>query len=330
MRTTHTLPILLLVGNLAAQPVITAADAPALGEQFTYKGAGLFVELPGGGSDQTWDFSGSGGEPGNTLTVVAASAGAGAAAFPLADVALATSGFEEYIGITAAGLEHMGQYIGSDNVVYTDPELYLPIPCNYGQTWDDDFAGQWASGTTTFTGNTTAMASGFGTLMLPSITLTNVLRIDLVQTRVESNGFTYVRTANTFYRPGTGYFVASNERAEFYLTTPLTLLNTTEELTYLNASSIGIEEDALATIGLELMPVPAMDQVSLIFGTGGTTTVELFDARGRRVFTRSLGTFAPGIHRCELDLTGLSPGFYSVRLMNNKGEYGTQRLVVVG
>ena len=328
MRSTLTLPLILISGGLVAQPAITAADAPAIGEQFTYNGDGLFVDLSTGGSDQTWDFSGSGGSLGNTLTVVAASAGMGASAFPDADVALATSGFEEYIGITSAGLEHMGQYIGSDNVVYTDPELYLPIPCVYGQTWSDDFAGQWGGGATTFTGTTSAMASGFGSLILPSITLTNVLRIDLVQTRVESNGFTYVRIMNTFYRPGTGYFLASNESAELYITSPSTLISTTEELTFLDASSIGIKEDALATIGMELMPVPATDHVSVTFGTSGATSLEVIDAKGRPVIIKAIGTFAPGIHRYELDLAGLTAGFYNVRLTNSKGEHGTQRLVV--
>jgi len=328
MRSTLTLPLLLIAGTLAAQPTITGADAPAIGEQFTYNGDGLFVSLPGGGSDQTWDFSGSGGSLGNTLTVVAASAAMGAAAFPTADVALATSGFEEFIGITSAGLEHMGQYTGSDNVVYTDPELYLPIPCVYGQTWNDDFGGQWGGGANTFTGTSNAMASGFGTLILPSITVTNVLRIDLVQTRVESNGFTYVRSMNTFYRPGTGYFLASNESAELYITDPSTLISTTEELTFLDATSIGISEDALATIGMELMPVPATDHVSITFGTSGATVLEVIDANGRMVITKAMGTFAPGIHRSNLDLAVLPAGLYTVRLTNEKGEHGTKRLVV--
>jgi len=328
MRSTLTLPLFLIAAGLAAQPTITGADAPNIGEQFTYNGDGLFVDLPSGGSNQTWDFSGSGGSLGNTLTVVAASAAMGAAAFPNADVALATSGFEEFIGITSAGLEHMGQYIGSDNVVYTDPELYLPIPCVYGQTWSDDFGGQWGGGATTFSGTSNATASGFGTLILPAITLTNVLRVDLVQTRVESNGFTYVRSMNTFYRPGTGYFLASNERAELYITSPPLLISTTEELTFLDASSIGIGEDALATIGVDLMPVPAADHVSITFGTSGATVLEVIDANGRMVITKALGNFAPGVHRFELDLAVLSAGLYNVRLTNEKGEHGTKRLVI--
>lgn len=134
MRSSQTLPLLLFAGSLFAQPTMTYADAPTIGEQFAFIADGTFMELPGGGSDDTWDSSGSGGSPGFTFTVVSTSAGVGASAFPNADVALSTSGFEEYIGITSDGLEHMGQYIGTDNVVYTDPELYLPVPCAYGQT----------------------------------------------------------------------------------------------------------------------------------------------------------------------------------------------------
>lgn len=326
MKHTLTLSPLFVACTLAAQPVITAADAPSIGQQFTYNGDGLYVALPAGGANQTWDFSGSAGSPGNTLAVIAASAGMGASAFPNADVALAASGFEEFIGITAAGLEHMGQYIGSDNVVYTDPELYMQLPCTYGQTWTDDFVGNWAGGANTFTGNTTSSASGFGTLILPSGTFVNVLRIDRTLTRVESNGFTYVVTSNFFYRPGTGYFLASNEVSELYLGN--TLITTTEELTYLDASSIGINESTSATIGLQLVPMPAFDHVSLVFGTKGASRVEVFDSKGQLMIVESMGTLAPGVHRYDLDVSGLGAGMYNVRVTNANGDQGTQRLVV--
>lgn len=328
MKTSVTLPFLFICGSLAAQPTMTAADAPAIGEQFTYYGDGLYMILSSGGAAQTWDFSGSAGTIGNTFTTINASAGTSASFFPDADVALSTTDYQEYIGITTAGLEHMGQHAGTDNIVYTNPELYLPIPCVFGQTWTDDFAGEWSGGATTFTGTTTATASGYGTLILPSITLTNVLRVDQTWTRIESNGITAVRTMNVFYRPGTGYFLASNERLELFLTASSTLLTTSEEFTYLDPASIGIAEAALEPIGLTLMPVPATDHVTLVFGTGGAAQVKLIDAEGRTVITKDMGTFATGIHRYGLDLTGIPAGIYLVQVANAKGERGTQRLVV--
>ncbi len=326
MRSTTLSFFLLPVAVATAQPVMTAADAPALGEQFTFNGDGLYVALPSGGSDQTWDFSASGGSPGNAFTVVAASAGMGAAAFPTADVALATTGFEEFIGITTAGLEHMGQYTGTDNVVYTDPELYLPIPCAYGQTWDDAFAGFWGGGATTFNGNTSAVASGFGTLILPGGTYANVLRIDLTQTRNESSGFTYVRTSNVFYRPGTGYFLASNEVSELYI--GATVISTTEELTFLDASSIGMKEVERDAIGIDLMPVPATDHVQINFGAEGQLHLEVLDASGRVVIDTQLGTLAPGIHRHDLAIGALGAGLYTLRLRDPRGQQGERPFVV--
>ena len=284
--------------------------------------------LPSGGIDQTWDFSGSTGTIGNTLTTINASAGANASFFPNAAVALTTTGYEEYIGITAAGLEHMGQHAGTENIVYTDPELYLPIPCAYGQAWIDDFAGEWGGGATTFTGTTTATASGYGTLVLPSISVSNVLRVDLTWTRIESNGFTGVRTMNVFYRPGTGYLLASNEKFELFLTASNTLLTTNEEFTYLDPATIGITETPLEAIGLTLVPVPATGNVTIVFGTSGATQVDVIDTEGRLVVSKAMGTFTPGIHRYILDLHGVPAGFYTVHVTNAKGEQGTQRLVI--
>lgn len=312
--------------TLLAQPTITSNDVPAIGQQFTYVGDATYVTLPGAGSDQTWDFSASGGTVGNTLNAIAASSAMGAAAFPTANIALATAGFEEFIGITADGLEHFGQYTTSDNIVYTNPELYLPIPCVYGQSWNDDFAGWWGGGSNTFTGNTTAFTGGFGTLILPWGTLTNVLRADMTQTRDESNGFSYVRTTNVFYRPGTGYFVANNEVLELYFGT--TLISTTEELTYLDASSIGLQENTANAIGVELMPVPAKDLVTVVFGAAGAMQLRLLDGAGRLVMDVPMGAFAPGIHRHELDIRSLPTGIYSVQVTNAGGERGTRKLVV--
>ena len=324
MRRTTTLPFLLAATGLVAQPTITAGDAPTIGEQFTYA-SGALVVLPGGGSNQTWDFSGSTGSSGEALTVIAASNGAGAADFPGASVALANTNIEEYIGISAAGFEHHGQFIAGDGIVYTDPELYLPIPCVYGQSWNDDFAGSWGNGANSFTGNITALASGYGTLILPGATLTNVLRVDQTQTRDENSGFSYVRTSNIFYRPGTGYFVANNERLDtYYGTNPLAF---SEEVTYLAAAGIGMAEHAADAIGLDLLPNPATDAVSVVFGAGGTVQVSVFDAQGRSVITTAMGTLVPGIHRKQLNVAELPTGIYTVRVSNTNGEHGTRRLV---
>lgn len=324
MKIATTLSFLFAATGLVAQPTITAGDAPAIGEQFTYA-SGTYVVLPNGGANQTWDFSGSAGSSGEALTVIAASNGEGAADFPGASVALVNSSLEEYIGISAAGFEHLGQYIAGDGIVYTDPELYLPIPCVYGQSWNDDFAAIWGGGANSFTGNLSAVASGYGTLILPGTTLTNVLRIDQTLTRDENSGFTYVRTSNFFYRPGTGYLVANNERLDLYFGT--NLLATSEEVTYLAAAGIGMAENNTDAIGLDLVPNPATDAVGLVFGAGGTMQVSVFDAQGRSVITAAMGKLVPGIHRQELSVADLSTGIYTVRVSNTNGEQGTRRLV---
>jgi hypothetical protein len=57
--------------------------------------------------------------------------------------------------------------------------------------------------------------------------------------------------------------------------------------------------------------------------------LELIDLLGRRVRETELGPQPAGAHDLRLDLGGLRPGLYVLRLRGDAGAEATQRVVVV-
>ncbi len=77
----------------------------------------------------------------------------------------------------------------------------------------------------------------------------------------------------------------------------------------------------LAGLTLAAGPLPARGNVTLRFAlpSGGRATLELFGLRGERLATIADGAFAAGEHTRTLDVRGLSPGVYFVRLVSASG-----------
>ena len=79
-----------------------------------------------------------------------------------------------------------------------------------------------------------------------------------------------------------------------------------------------------ALAGLRLLPNPAHGRATVLLpAVGGMATLAILDALGRTIRTQAAATNAPA----ELDLTGLAPGLYAVRVQAGAAT-ATQRLVV--
>lgn len=92
---------------------------------------------------------------------------------------------------------------------------------------------------------------------------------------------------------------------------------------------LGLAADAADEVGLRVVPNPAVGQATVRFTlpTAAAVTVELVDALGRTVRHEPLLTLPAGDYARPLDLKGLPPGIYLMRL--HAGAYTcTRRLVV--
>lgn len=321
-----------LIGILGvhAQPTLNSSGYGAIGQAFTLIEA-TYVELPTTGANQTWDVSEAVTTGSGALAFAVPGTGNAASSFPSANLLLTASMEEEYISVTGADAQLLGTYQSGLVNICSNPIKIMQFPCTFGTIWSDSFScGYTVSGTTyTTTGSFSANASGYGTLILPYGSITNVLRVDVIETSNYSFGgqpVTLSQTSQFFWRPGTGTYIAKNlVISEVVDGTPIPL---DEEINYLAQGSIGMDEMLRLDIGMSVSPNPTNDLAEITFGAQGNIAVAVFDAQGRETSSVRLGQHAPGIHKHQLDLSGLMDGVYTVILTNDKGERGQQRVVL--
>ncbi len=132
--------------------------------------------------------------------------------FPTATLAYAEGGGYAYRSFDAAGVYYLGYHMGGTSPVvdYQDPELTFQFPCTYGTQWVDSLFADYLPGPSWYyAGSINAEADGYGTLILPYDTFTNVLRLHLsrntiLETQWPEDGY-YVDTIYYYLHPGTHF-----------------------------------------------------------------------------------------------------------------------------
>ena len=180
--------ICLLVLHLSsqAQPTLTLANSvvPA-GETQTFQLVEAELLNQGAaGANVTWNFSNLTLSGVSTQEVTVGASGTPyAAQFPNADIAIEAEGSYVYFDVTSSNYTLLGIASADITSIYSNPETVFVFPFTYGDNHEDDFyaTGSLGGNTQYRFGTTTVTADGYGTLILPSGTYTNVLRIHAVQ-----------------------------------------------------------------------------------------------------------------------------------------------------
>lgn len=321
------LPAVLLPLTLSAQPVLdfnTTATLP--GESYIYH-ASPWHDPGSAGMDQTWDFSAFVTDSLIYINFVDPATTPDGALFPNATIAaLDTGGIFAYSAFTTAGGEFQGLSIpGLGAIVYSDPMSQGTFPCTYNTTWTDNLAAEFVLGLPTVrTGTTTGTADGYGTLILPWGSITDVLRITYVEDYADSNAFSVTTTHREytdFHKAGTHYPLAHI----------LSITVTNIGGTFTTSGSQWMDETttlvaaATATPRVEAYPVPANDVLNVRLDGNGAVTLELLDAQGRPVMRRSANGTGPRL--VQMGTSKLSAGAYTLRVVGNGAS--TMRQVVL-
>lgn len=178
---------LLIIISLAAmaQPTITAANFPNLSTKYTIVELdSVGLEEGPAGANMTWDMSKykPNGET-FTLEFATPSSTLYGSEFPKANIAQKSDSAATYYLIDGNDWIRLGVGYAGGREKLTDTELMLKVPFTYGDSFSDTFAGTITheGGTTNRSGTLTATADGYGTLITPNGTYTNVLRIKFEQ-----------------------------------------------------------------------------------------------------------------------------------------------------
>lgn len=316
-----------------AQPTITNSVCPAVGDEFLNHFTDAALATPATGANVSWDYSAAVFDQSTTGQYVAPDAGAPAGTTVM-DVG--TSGISVYYQTSAAAFSVLGSGGSFLTMDCSDPQANLLFPLTMGSTGNDAFS---CSGTTfgfgfTRAGSTQFNAVGYGTLTLPYGTFSNVLLVAIHQTYTDDmastalNDVEYTTDGYFFLKPGVKSVLLASSTITQVAEDGQT--NSAEQSQMLDESAVGVQEALAQQIGMELWPNPAQGSVEVVCGVmaAGAMQLAILDGNGRTVLDRSGQLTAPGIRKETLDLAGLAPGVYLVRVADGQGAVGMKRLVV--
>ena len=282
--------------TVQAQPILTVDNsAPKIGQEQSYE----WVELNGlsagpSGENVTWDFSTITSPMfiGSMIGVLPNETPFGSL-FPTADIAYDTDGSFAYYNLTPYSYNFLG-YGGVDfEFIYSNPETQFVYPFTYGTSQTDAFFAtvHWETGTETQYGTTTLIGDGYGTLILPSGSYSNVLRIRTITDYIDStasggfpNMIHHFFDFYTWHSPTEGPLLTLG-------TTTTTFIGGTSSQSFaklIHWSAVGIPN--LQAEPLNVYPNPATEQLYIDLPTDveQNATLNVYDLAGRRVKTTTV------------------------------------------
>lgn len=137
----------------------------------------------------------------------------------------------------------------------------------------------------TFTGNAGAIADGTGTLILPTGTYTNVVRVVTTQTI----NFTTPLANGTVTQKNWDYYSVGTKNSLFTIsasTVVTSLAPTPSSQTVVTRSaptSVGVKENKANLISLSVYPNPSSSQITLATESNKANTVEINDVTGKMI-----------------------------------------------
>lgn len=325
---------LLLCAPVFAQPSLdNPGNAPTPGTSFATN-FGEYRSEGASGASQTWNFTSLVADSSAIVYVELPAATGQGGEFPSATAAVINADGTQYFQASSNLLELVGPSLLGQTAPLSDPASFLPFPCTFNSSWEDDFAGSLdvQGFPLVVTGNVIGIADGYGTLQLPEGTVNDVLRVRRITTTVlDITGFgsgELEENAFAFYKVGLGLPILeiSSTTGELPLLGPVDI----QTLKWVDVTSVGFADLLSQDIGMEVFPNPASNMVQVNFGLDGgrAVAIELLDLHGRQVQQTSMTTANGGVHVGKFDVSGISTGVYMIRVTDNTGRIGISRVQV--
>ncbi|MFZ5553085.1 MAG: T9SS type A sorting domain-containing protein [Bacteroidota bacterium] len=322
------LPALFSIFTLVslAQPQLTSSNTnPAVGESFVHNTI-TYVSPGTSGANQTWNFSSVSSSGSTTTTFIAPGTTPYGGSFPTANLSVnAGGGNYAYYNGSSAAWQFLGAATSAATLSYSNAEDQLRYPTDYLDTYTDPFACNFFSGVNWYrTGNTTVTADGYGTIILPSGTYTNVMRVHLYQDYQDSSQFTTITYTNDqylWYKPGNHMPIFSL----FTLTTSTS--GTSQSGNYMSSIALG-EGEISPEMEMMLYPNPSngMITVSSLAGENAASSIEVYTVTGQKVYSENV-TQTTGTN-FNMDLSFLPAGMYSLRVIFRDEKYMIKSFVI--
>lgn len=335
---------MLTAAVVSAQPTIEFDDfGLENGTQVSLRGASSTIPIGESGEDQTWDYSDLNPSGNITLDIHTVASPEGQPA--VESYPTATHVFQpfnvnltdaEYKRFSDNKLEMLGIHYNPnetftpDLIDYTDPRTELEFPLSYGATFTDTYANEQGNNFEEYheTAEFTATVDAWGTVILPSGTYEDVLRV-----RYDAVGdFTTFGSSSEEIEPFTetiyAYYTAG-------IPSPLIRIAIRDYETYSTFSRGYYDGNVLSTDNPEdvksilLYPSPVSNILRVELGLHKSADVQfdVFDITGKLVLSQNKGILPAGKNSFTAPVNGLADGIY-LAVIQTPGGNVTQKIVV--
>lgn len=292
--------------SVFAQPTIQASGFyPTIGESFDLHTSDYVAPGPNG-SNVTWDLSGLSPNTDQTVNVLTPNPSISGTTHNIEYVGqsniycnLSTNDYLIHAESTAQGL-----------IEYSDYKKLYQFPMTMGTSFSDNFVSSIViqGDVASMTGSVNAQVDGYGTLITPTGTFTNVLRVHSIHSNVTTfQGNTTNGTIDmyTWIKAGIHIELATVQT----ITTPF---GTQQTALYADGANLGLTHNESVN-SLVLFPNPAQDVVSFIYDLK-IDKIEVVDLNGRTIAT----PFDQA--NKTIDVSGLQSGVYYVNVYSNNNK----------
>lgn len=320
------------------QPTITSANMYAPGDVLTLQSADTTGITEGAaGANQTWNFANlQNMGAATTQSIVAASGTTYFSDFPAADIAIDAGGNTfSYLDISGNDVYELGFGSASLTLKYTDAQKFQTFPVTYNTSFTDNLVGSYMVGPflDNRTGDVSFVADGYGTLILPTGTINNVLRMKYIQNFTDVQEIGGGNTVTTLSNTVTYYWMTPGNKNALmdisYVTTTVIGFSTHLKTVYYYPGSVSTGNLLSPNANLQIFPNPASDKVnlSLNLDKGGLVKLSLYNVSGQEVSTPDNSETSAGLYTREIDLADVPAGVYFLKMDMDNENLFTHRLV---
>ncbi|MFN1217519.1 T9SS type A sorting domain-containing protein [Chryseobacterium kwangjuense] len=311
-----------------AQPTLTSADIITGTFQYTEIGFNQGVYNPGnGGANVTWNFSNVQGTTGGVKIKYGTCPGiAECTSFPTANMYAVTmdnngnqSDDKNLFRKTSTLFEAVGarNLVTNYTLTYTDTPIELKFPTTYLQSFTDT-SSYTINGITTTT-NDVITADGYGTIITPAGTYTNVLRVK--KESLITISFPGVPNSVTQLITYTWYKNNREQIAGFSVTNMISPISqpAPSSFQYTNNLVLAVNETSAKKSVPAVYPNPVKDgKIWIDIKDDEIRSVDIFDMTGKKVLTQSAEQLRQNEGKYEMDLHGVSDGYYILKANSSK------------
>ncbi|NCX96264.1 MAG: T9SS C-terminal target domain-containing protein, partial [Chitinophagia bacterium] len=299
MKQLITTALLALLGVISAtaQPTLNSSVNPAAGDKFlTHYCDTTGISKGASGAAVTWNCASLSIMSTDSIQYVACSATPGCASFPGASVAAVdNSGSTPYYSyyVTNSGLfSSVGSWQDGSADAYIDPQTILRYPMVYGNSFRDANLSQSSDSVGFYQtkGIDSVIYDGYGTLILPSGSINNAMRIHRIMRRTDSFHFRSSSTPNIYKHRNDNYEWYSNGTHYpilfmFYDSTGAGTFNFSGVIYIKQIAGVSALQNINAMPEFTIAPNPATENIVLTFAdiaANNDITFSLSDAAGKQ------------------------------------------------